>query len=104
MPETNKIREIMMKWFMLVNGGLDAYDIIEEVYKPYSYDVIADLIDDSEDEELNFDNLPCDYTTDEDDEEEDANVEYIYRIIERTRIANEGLRWDNQDPGEVLEE
>ena len=88
MPETNKIREIMMKWFMLSNGGLEAYDFIEEEFEPYSYDVIADLIDDSEDQEfesysydviadliddsedqeLNFDNLPCDYTTDEDGE------------------------------------
>ncbi len=38
------------------------------------------------------------------DEEEDASIEHIARIIERTRISNEGLRWDNQDPGEVLEE
>lgn len=68
MTETKKIREIMMKWFMLSNGGLEAYDFIEEEFEPYSYDLIADLIDDSEDEELNFDNLPCDYTTDEDGE------------------------------------
>ena len=69
------------------NEVIDKFKDNEWIHQPYSSNVIADLIDDSKEQE-----------------EEDADVEHIARIIERTRIANEGLRWDNQDPGEVLEE
>ena len=48
---SHPLYEIMVKWYMLSHGGMEAYDIIEEVFEPYSYDVIADLIDDSESED-----------------------------------------------------
>ena len=47
------VSPLYLKWFVLVNGGSEAYHFIDEEtgfesFEPYSYDVIADLIDDSE--------------------------------------------------------